>query len=111
MMKLADGSEYVEGQTVWQWGHVPTATPFIQSFENTRLSERGGQWILLDDDTVGEAKNLYATREGAMTALESHLSKNNATVTAKIKRLREESDRLEQWLKQSDLGFLLLKNL
>jgi len=111
MMKLADGSDYVEGQTVWQWGHVPTATPFINCFENTQLSGRGDNWIRLDDDTVSEAKDLYSTREAAMTALESHLSKNKEKTLSKIKRLREEADRLEQWIKESEMGFLLLKNL
>jgi len=110
-MKLADGSEYVDRQTVWQWGHNPTATPFIQSFENTTYSGRGGQWLLLDPDTIGLVDRLYSTREGAMTALESHLSNNKTTVTVKVKRLREEADRLEQWLKESEMGFLLLKNL
>ncbi len=46
-----------------------------------------------------------------MTALESHLSKNKKTVLSKAKRLREEADRLEQWIKESEMGFLLLKNL
>ena len=106
-MNLANGKPYIEGMTVWQWGHVPIAPPFIQSYENTRLSA-WPDMVVLDDETWTDMISLYVSYDEALTALKIHLITNRQNYERKISNLRQDADSYERWLKESDDAFAKL---